>query len=270
MALRYSHSRLSTFENCPRQYRYRYIDKLPRLGPGVEAHVGISVHQALERLYNAIKEGREAPGRQQVLDFYRQSWEETDPETLRIVRRGFDLDDYFELGRHCVQSYYDLNAPFTQTETIAVEKKVEIQLDRAGRYQLIGYMDRLARAADGTYEIHDYKTSSSLPWKDDLKNDRQLALYEMGIRRELGADESIQVRHIWHYLTFEEVFTRELTRERLRSFARSTMKAIDTVEAASTYPARTSALCHWCDFNQQCEEGGTYVETRPAPGLPAA
>ena len=36
----YSHSRLSSFENCPAQFRYRYIDKVETETEGVEAFVG--------------------------------------------------------------------------------------------------------------------------------------------------------------------------------------------------------------------------------------
>ncbi len=43
----YSHSRLSTFEKCPLQFRYRYIDKIKRDTRGIEAFLGIRVHYML-------------------------------------------------------------------------------------------------------------------------------------------------------------------------------------------------------------------------------
>ena len=85
MPLRFSHSRLAAFENCPRQYQYRYIDRLPRLGPGIEAFMGICVHAALEYLYSEIYAGRPVPDRDSVLSFFLQKWSEVPAATLRIV-----------------------------------------------------------------------------------------------------------------------------------------------------------------------------------------
>jgi len=44
----YSHSRIGTFENCPRQYKLKYIDRiqLPEGKTGVEAFLGSRVHEA--------------------------------------------------------------------------------------------------------------------------------------------------------------------------------------------------------------------------------
>ncbi|WRQ72956.1 MAG: PD-(D/E)XK nuclease family protein [Methanosarcinales archaeon Met12] len=57
----YSHSRLSTYENCPLQYKHNHIDKI-RLEPeitGIEAFMGIRVHEALEKLYRDLNVSKE-------------------------------------------------------------------------------------------------------------------------------------------------------------------------------------------------------------------
>ena len=40
----YSHSRLSTFENCRKKFEFRYVLKLPEDSEGIEAFVGKRVH----------------------------------------------------------------------------------------------------------------------------------------------------------------------------------------------------------------------------------
>ncbi len=53
---RYSHSKLSTFEQCPIKFKYRYIDKIPvEFEKTIEAFLGEIVHEALEWLYTEIK-----------------------------------------------------------------------------------------------------------------------------------------------------------------------------------------------------------------------
>jgi hypothetical protein len=46
----YSHSRISNFENCKRQFRFRYIDEVKSDRESIEAYLGKRVHEILERL----------------------------------------------------------------------------------------------------------------------------------------------------------------------------------------------------------------------------
>jgi hypothetical protein len=61
----YSHSRLGTFETCPRQYWFAYIEKPEIERPDTaEAFLGNRVHEALEHLYFRLLNGRHPPGYQ--------------------------------------------------------------------------------------------------------------------------------------------------------------------------------------------------------------
>jgi RecB family exonuclease len=54
----HSHSSLGSFENCPRQYWYKYIGKPPvERVDTIEAFLGTSVHKALEKLYRLRRSG---------------------------------------------------------------------------------------------------------------------------------------------------------------------------------------------------------------------
>ena len=53
----YSHSRLATFEDCPKRFEYRYVLKIPTDTEGIEAFVGKRVHEVLERLQLSVSEG---------------------------------------------------------------------------------------------------------------------------------------------------------------------------------------------------------------------
>jgi len=47
----YSHSRLTTFETCPYQYKLKYIDKLDMGVETVERFLGSRVYETVEREY---------------------------------------------------------------------------------------------------------------------------------------------------------------------------------------------------------------------------
>ena len=54
----FSHSSLNCFETCPKQYHFRYVEKIPVDLEGIEAFMGKRVHEDLERLYLFDAEGK--------------------------------------------------------------------------------------------------------------------------------------------------------------------------------------------------------------------
>ena len=65
----YSHSRLSAFEKCPLQYRYRYLDRIKRDTQSIEAFLGNRVHDALEKLYRYLLASK-LPSLDEILSHY--------------------------------------------------------------------------------------------------------------------------------------------------------------------------------------------------------
>ena len=192
----FSPSSLACFEKCPKQYSFRYLEKLPVESEGIEAFVGKRVHEILERLYRFVADGR-VPALDQVLWRYQQNWEEKfDARRVRIVREGTDVDFYRSAGLRGLSNYYRRHYPFDADETLALEKPIRFHLDGEGRYALRGIIDRLVRARDGVLEIHDFKTGRRIPRQEELDRDRQLGLYELGVRELLR--EQGEVRLVWH------------------------------------------------------------------------
>jgi len=86
------------------------------------------------------------------------------------------------MGKKFIGDYYERYYPFNQGKVLGIERPVFINLDDQGEYKLRGYIDRIDQAKDGIYEIHDYKTSKSLPEQSKMDEDRQLALYQIGVQ----------------------------------------------------------------------------------------
>jgi len=138
-----------------------------------------------------------------------------------------------------------------------------VALDAGGRYQLQGYVDRLARAGDGAYEIHDYKTSSSLPSDGDLRRDRQLTVYQMAVQRRFP--DARAIRLVWHYLAFDLERISARTPAEIESHRRAAMRLIDTIEAAADFPPKVSALCRWCEYRDICPAQKDLLEAELPP-----
>lgn len=258
----YSHSRLSSFENCPRQFRYRYIDKLPSESEGIEAFMGKRVHEILERLYHHVARHGRPPSLAQVHDRFRKDWLLHWHPEVRIVREECDEDHYRQGGLRCLENYYRGHYPFDDGETIGIEHKIQLALDEAGRYKLRGVIDRVVRRPEGRYEIHDYKTGA-LPPRARIEQDRQLALYQLGL--EQSYEDVHEVDLIWHYVAHNRTFQQRRTPDQLLSLRGATIELIDRIEATVDYPTRAGPLCSWCEYRQICPAitGDTRAERGP-------
>jgi len=244
----YSHSKLSTYEDCPLKYKYIYIDKLDReRRDSIEAFMGGLVHETMEKLYHDLSYTK-LNTVDDLLGFFRKRWEQDWADDIIIVRKEYTADHYRGVGERCITDYYQRYHPFDQTRTLGIEREVMVSLPQDHR--LRGYLDRLAQQLDGTYEIHDYKTSSHLPGQPDIDQDRQLALYQIGVQQEFR--DATQVRLVWHYMAFDKTLISERNREQLEELQLSTVELIRRIESAKEFPPRKSALCDWCEFQDIC------------------
>jgi putative RecB family exonuclease len=261
----YSHSRLSSFENCPRQFRYRYIEKIESDDEGIEAFVGKRVHEILERLYHHVSRHGRPPSLAQVHERFSKDWLLHFHERVHIVKRENDVEYYQQVGLRCLENYYRSHYPFEEGQTIGIEHPISLKLDTEGRYQIRGIVDRIVRRRPGSYEIHDYKTSGSLPPRKRIEADRQLALYQIGL--EQSYDDVEEVSLVWHYLVFDRTLTSKRTPEQLQKLRSGTIKLIDKIESATEHPARPGPLCRWCDYRTLCPDAR--ADARPASQGPA-
>lgn len=102
----------------------------------------------------------------------------------------------------------------------------------------------------GRYEIHDYKTSKTLPTREELERDRQLSLYQMAVEEAFA--DAREVELVWHYLAFGRELRLRRGRAELERVAASAVATVRAIQGADDFPARESALCAWCDVQEHC------------------
>ena len=264
----FSHSSLNCFETCPKQYHFRYVEKIRVDVEGIEAFTGKQVHEILERLYVFVAEGK-VPSLDRVLHRYRSIWEERfQPDRIRIVRSGTEPGFYRSNGARCLENYYRRHYPFDADETLGLEKRIRFAIDEQGDYKIRGIIDRLVRAPDGALEIHDFKTGARVPSQAALDRDKQLALYEIGIREELG--EAGEVRLVWHYVLSNQLRSSVRTPEQLADLRAETVAQIDRIRDEKDWLPNPGPLCDWCDFKEICPVFRKHeTEVTEASGAPA-
>ncbi len=244
----YSNSRLRTYENCPQQYKLNYLDKikLPDQQEGIEAFLGSRVHDTLEKLYKDLKYTK-VNSLGAVIGYYKSLWDKNWHENVVIVKKEYTKDHYFNTGLDAIVNYYKHYYPFQHAKTLETEYRLSFKIDD---YSFVGYIDRLDYRNNGIYEVHDYKTSGSLPTQDFIDKDRQLALYQIGVK-EIFRDAK-DIRLVWHYLVFDKELTAARTDAQLKDLKKEVVSLIKTIEKDTVHEPRESNLCNWCGFYEYC------------------
>lgn len=247
----YSHSRLSCYEQCPRKYQYRYIDDIEiEEMQGIEAFTGTLVHLSLQHLHEEAAAGNVLTAKE-LVEHFESLWKERyDGTCVKIVKRGMTCSDYRMEARTGLQAYHRRYHPFDDGAVVGMEH--EIRFTVGGKHRFVGYIDMLRSRGDGVYEVHDFKTGRRLPSPADLRADRQLALYEIGVRQNFP--DAREVRLKWHYLAHDKELTSSRTPEELRSLEERVTDLIERIESACSYPCRTGPLCRWCEYAEICEK----------------
>ena len=257
----YSHSKLATYENCPRKYKLQYIDRLelPEAGEGIEAFLGSRVHETLEKLHKELILSK-INSLEELLDFYQAEWDRNWHENVRIVKKGYTKENYYDAGREAIISYYRRHHPFNQSKTLATEMPLAFKIED---YGIRGFIDRLGYCGNGVYEIHDYKTSGFLPAQDKIDADRQLALYQIGIKEQFP--DARDVGLVWHYLLFDKELASKRTDVQLEDLKKDIVALIRTIESDTVFEPNESGLCDWCEYPEYCPAKKHGIAVRDLP-----
>ena len=260
----YSYSRIDCFEQCPRKYKFRYIEKPEiRIVEGIEAFMGKIVHEALEQCYRLVRWEKTVTC-DELLAFYRRRWEESLPADVRIVRQEQTAEDYFKVGARALERFHQRHYPFNQEITLGLEQKVMFPLDPEGKYKMQGYVDRVSRDRRGWLRIQDYKTSGNLPTQQDIDSDTQLPLYQVAVRDMWPDNKGIEL--VWHYLQFDTILISHRLPEQLEDLRRTYIGKVTRIERAEelgNFPTNETNLCEWCEYFELCPAKG-------GQGAPAA
>ena len=258
----YSHSQLGMYEECPLKYKLRYRDKIKRDTEGVEGFLGSRVHDTLKKCYDDLKLTK-VNSLKDLLTYYNTIWQENWNDSIIIVKPDLTQEHYRGLGEKLIGTYYKRYSPFDADTTIQTEMRIGFSLDDVNKYRMQGYIDRLSTTEDGTYEIHDYKTSSYLPGQEDADKDRQLGLYQIGVQKRWPDVKDIRL--VWHYLAFDKELVSYRTTEAISSLVESTKSLIDEIESARDFPPLESRLCDWCEYPDLCPRRKHFYKVEALP-----
>jgi putative RecB family exonuclease len=259
----YSHSKIGAFEACKLQYKFAYIDKVKvEAEDTIETFLGSRVHEALEKLYRD-KRFEKLTTLEELLAYFNKIWDEKWKDSIIIVKKDYTAENYRKMGERQLTDYYNRHKPFDKGRVIGLETQDFLSLDDEAKYKFHIRIDRLMDMGNGVYEVHDYKTGSSLPKQEDLDNDRQLAMYSQWVKQNFKDFQ--KVRLVWHFLVFDKEMDSYRTKKQLDDLQKDVLGRIKEIEAAEDYPATVSWLCDWCLYKSICPMWSHEVELEQKP-----
>ncbi len=244
---RYSHSKISTFEQCKYKYKLAYIDMIRSDVQSIESFMGSLVHQTLEKLYKDVVHGK-ITDKEDLLRFYLLTWSREWNKDILIAKKEFDAEYYQNLGLTFILEYYDTYFPFDTLETIGIETDERLKLSNNNEYYV--RIDRLAKDDAGNYYVIDYKTSNGLKKQEELDKDRQLAMYSLWVKEKYLDAKSVKL--VWNFLAFNEEKTSVRSDEELVRLREEVEKVIQKIEVCTDFPTTVSKLCNYCEYKAIC------------------
>src|SRR5690606_21894429 len=152
--LRLSYSSLSDYERCPRCFYLKHVMGLDEFKTTGLA-IGDVVHKSLEQYFRELRaaegEGQPAPGLERLhalaLRLLSEQTPEDEPDSAIVAQINAQLAGAMEA----------LHTP--DAEILEIERKIDFKLALpCGVQNCTAKIDRIDRAADGSFRLIDYKT----------------------------------------------------------------------------------------------------------------
>jgi len=257
----YSFSRVTTFEQCPRRFRYQYVDGVKQAFRGVEAFMGQQVHSAIEWLF-VERDRAAAPTAAKAVEYYCACWDRevvVGGAPVRVIKHGTEMESYRRAGAELVSRFHGEQFVSDRLETVALEKHFTVELGGCHRFQ--GFIDRLARDSDGLLHLIDFKTGRRAPSSFEGKEADQVRAYALAMFMETDAGE-IELR--LEFLRARKRLRSRIERADAEAVEQSLVSRIAALEDSTVFPPVQGILCDWCGYNDICEA------YRPRQRRPAA
>jgi RecB family exonuclease len=247
-------TRLTTWLDCPRRYRFTYLDRPPppKGPPWAHNSLGSSVHLALAGWHRLATRDRTVAAAGRLLErVWRSDGFRDDEQAAACKARA----------REMVMRYVATLDP--DVEPLGIERTVGMRTEVLA---VSGRLDRLDVRDGEVLVVVDYKTGRRDLTVYDVRSSLALALYALAAGRTFHRD---CLRVELHHVPTGEVIAHEHSAESLaRHLARAESigaeagvadaafrNGVTADQADALFPTRVSTSCRYCDFVRSCPAG---------------
>jgi DNA helicase II / ATP-dependent DNA helicase PcrA len=237
----FSFTQLMAFSNCPLQYKYAHILKIPLQEKSVFVF-GKSIHNTLNSYLKACSLGKVSFSEFEKI--YDSHWID------EWYQNKKQRDQYRQLGRRIIKSFFsDFNSQKTKIALINKELALEVNFSlKINNYTIKGKIDRIDQV-EGGFEIIDYKTGN-VKKKLEKKDKDQLLIYQIALKEIFQLNP---VKLTYHYLNENKKLSFVATQEDEDKIKEKIVSQIKKIEKSS-FQASPGWHCQHCDFRSICGE----------------
>ena len=239
----YSVSQLKTYENCPKKYLFQYIYKIPTL-PKHYFDFGTSIHTVLELILPEFdKNISKEILFKKAIKLLHSNW------ISKAYVDSKQEKEYFKKGIDSIKDFIEkeFELRLKKRKIIALEKKFLIEIN--GK-KITGFIDRIDKC-ENDFEILDYKTSNSIESQSQLKENLQLYVYAVALKKMEEFKVLPKKVGLW-YLIHDKIISLDIDVENLDKVKEKIYKIITDIENNNFKPNPSKFNCTYCDFNLFC------------------
>ncbi len=236
---RLSPSKIQTYEDCPLQFKFQHVLKVPTPSKTYFG-MGTAIHAVAENLTKLQKDGKE-PTEELALEILEKQWDTSSYRNQR-TKESQDKDKSKEMIKTYLEwSEKNLNTP------VDVEPKFQIKLNDV---TISGKIDRVEITPDGEYEVIDFKTGYAYKTKNTIKDDVQMNLYALGTEKLYG---KLPKKTSLFYIKFNKLVPHFIEQDKLDTFKEELSGTIESIFNEEFDAKPEYQKCSRCDYASICD-----------------
>ena len=279
-----SYSQLSLFENCPKQYKLRYVDKKSTFVSNIHLIFGSAMHTVIQTWLDCIYNSTAAAADKMDLNVMLKD------ELISEFLKAQEKDNQAPCDKKQIEEFYDDGVAildflkkkrgdyFSKREWKLLGCEIPLNVKLRDKIRMIGFLDVVLQHSSGRIKILDLKTST-MGWNKYVKADKikaaQLLLYKMFyaeqkfvapedidieffiLKRRLYEKAEFPQKRIQKFVPANGKVSLNRARQLLDNFVKTTFDEDGKyiVENLKATPSKKS--CKFCEFldTEDCTEG---------------
>ncbi len=244
--MKISYSALETFENCPKKYEFKYVDKI-KAPKSKEQILGTAIHSALKYFHSKIPQ----PNLNELIEYFKEHWTSSEEIWQDEQEEKAFLQQGLEMLRNYYQKNYSKNFIVVDLETRVEAEIKESDHPEAETHFIIGQIDRIDKISDNFFEIIDYKTTKKMPSLEKVSQNMQLGVYSLGFLKRWPNFAKAKLKLSLYYLKHSEKLSFLKNDNFLKETKEKILNIIKKIEKGYFLPT-PNPLCDYCPYKQIC------------------